>query len=71
MLTCMSAKLLAAENVAEILQLTSRQVTRLANRGVIPSIELPTGDRRFIEADIWEWIEKRRAQTEKPEGVPS
>jgi predicted DNA-binding transcriptional regulator AlpA len=63
-------KLLAAKNVADILQLTSRQVVRLANRGVIPSVELPTGDRRFIESDIWDWIEQQRHQTEAGRVAP-
>lgn len=58
-------KLLDPSDVADILQVTRAQVVRLANRGVLPSIRLPTGDRRFLESDIAAWIEAHRAAGER------
>ena len=55
--------LLTKREAASILQVTSGQVIRMANRGDVPSVRLPNGERRFIEADLWRWIESQREGT--------
>jgi len=52
--------LLTKRQAAEILQVTSGQIIRMANCGNVPSVLLPNGERRFIEADLWRWIESQR-----------
>jgi excisionase family DNA binding protein len=52
--------LLTATEAAEVLRLTARQVTRLANRGEIPTVELPGSEVRFDERDLWTWIDGKR-----------
>lgn len=54
---------LSTGEVAEMLDLTPRQVARLADSGDIPSIKLPgkTGARLFNEADVRAYRATRQA----------
>ena len=58
--TVTTQSLLTNRKAAEVLQVTSGQLARMANRGDLPSVKLPNGERRFIAADLWSWIESRR-----------
>jgi len=52
--------LLTKRQAAEILAVTSGQLARMASRGEVPSVKLPNREVRFIERDLWAWIESRR-----------
>lgn len=54
-------RLLDELEVAEILGLTTRQVSRLAKRGEIPSVVMPGKDQyRFDVTDLLTWIASRK-----------
>lgn len=55
--------LLTKREAAEILRVTSGQVIRMANHGDVPSVKLPNGERRFLMADLWQWIRSQREGT--------
>jgi excisionase family DNA binding protein len=50
-------RLLTADEVAEALQLTRRQLNRLARDGSIPSIALPDGQLRFDDEALRYWVQ--------------
>ena len=50
-------RLLTDSEAAEILNLTPRQVLRLANRGELPSVRLPNREVRFDPEDISRFVE--------------
>ena len=50
-------KLLTQSEAAEFLQLTPRQVLRLANRGELPRVVFPNGEIRFDPADLSRFVE--------------
>lgn len=52
--------LLAQSDVAEMLQLTSAQVGRMARRGQIPTVLLPGDEVRFDPDEVRAWIESRK-----------
>jgi hypothetical protein len=54
-------KLLTEFEAADLLQLTPRQVLRLANRGELPRVVFPNGEVRFDEADLSRFIESHTA----------
>ena len=58
----MTHALLTDTEAADLLKLTPRQVTRLANRGELPSVRLPgPGNRiRFVADDLAQWVESRK-----------
>ncbi|MHB8898072.1 MAG: helix-turn-helix domain-containing protein [Thermoguttaceae bacterium] len=57
-------KLLTHNEVSELLQLTPRQVIRLAKRGDFPCVRFPRDEIRFDPDDIRKWVDahKRPAQ---------
>ena len=55
--------LLTPGEAAEILRLTRLQVSRLARKGILPTVVLPGDELRFDEGDLWQWVDDRR-QTE-------
>jgi hypothetical protein len=55
--------LLSWHGAARILGLTERQLSRLVERGIVPHVMLPDGDVRFVEADLWAWVEARKQAT--------
>ena len=61
-------QLLTDFDVADLLKVTSVRVLRLAKQGKIPHVVLPTGDIRFIERDVMDWIESQRKPAEGPSG---
>jgi len=55
--------LLTTDEAAEILRLTPRQVSRLANAGRVPTVCLPGNEIRIDEGDLWRWIEEHKQPT--------
>ena len=53
-------KLLTQSEAADFLQLTPRQVLRLANRGELPRVVFPNREVRFDQADLSRFIESRK-----------
>jgi excisionase family DNA binding protein len=53
-------KLLTQSEAAEFLQLTPRQVLRLANRGELPRVVFPNKETRFDAADLSRFIESHK-----------
>ncbi len=49
--------LITDSEAAEILRLTSRQVAKLAKKGILPSVTLPGDEVRFDPDDLWRWVE--------------
>jgi hypothetical protein len=52
--------LLTSSEAADILRLTPRQVTRLARRGDLPSVQLPNDELWFDPAGLWRWVETHK-----------
>lgn len=50
-------RLMTSSAAAELLELTPRQVDRLARNGEIPHVRLPNGAIRFDACDLAAWIE--------------
>jgi hypothetical protein len=57
--------MLTAMDVALWLSLPTGQVERLARRGQIPSVKLPTGDILFDRAELLMWIDHLRDQPQE------
>ncbi len=53
-------KLLTQSEAADFLQLTPRQVLRLANRGELPRVVFPNKEIRFDVADLSQFIESHK-----------
>jgi excisionase family DNA binding protein len=53
-------QLLTESETSELLRLTPRQISRLAKRGELPSVELPGGELRFDPDDIRAWVESHK-----------
>jgi excisionase family DNA binding protein len=54
--------LLTPVDVAEWLSLSARQVERMARRGEIPALALPTGDLVFDKSELLMWLDRLRDQ---------
>jgi len=55
-----TANLITDSQAAAILQLTPRQVAKLARRGELPTVRLPGNEIRFDPDDIRLWIERHK-----------
>jgi excisionase family DNA binding protein len=53
-------KLLTQSEAADFLQLTPRQVLRLASRGELPRVVFPNREVRFDYADLERFVESRK-----------
>ena len=53
-------KLLTQSEAADFLQLTPRQVLRLANRGEIPRVVFPNREVRFDQADLSQFVDSHK-----------
>jgi excisionase family DNA binding protein len=53
-------QLLTQSEVSELLQLTPRQVIRLAKRGDLPCVHLPGNEIRFDLDDIRQWVDAHK-----------
>jgi predicted site-specific integrase-resolvase len=53
-------QLLTDSDVAELLKVPSARVLRLAKQSRIPHVVLPNGEVRFVEQDVWDWIQSHR-----------
>ena len=61
-------RLLIDGEAADILMVPRRRLVRLAKSGQIPAIFLPDGEIRFLETDLWAWVEQhRRADLATPD----
>ncbi len=47
-------------SVARALSLRTCEVRRMAARGLLPSVLLPNGSRRFDPAELQQWVENLR-----------
>ncbi len=54
-------QLLTDHDVADFLRISTHRVLRLARNNEIPHFVLPSGEFRFIAAEILNWILDRRA----------
>jgi len=61
-------KLLTQSEAADVLQLTPRQVLRLANRGELPSVVFPNKEIRFDAVDLARFVKSHKRPL--PQGVP-
>jgi excisionase family DNA binding protein len=65
-------RLLTARTVGELLEVHPETVLRWTRRGQLPAIRLPSGQIRFREDEIAEWLEERatpsRGVVEHPAG---
>lgn len=59
----MIERLLTAREVAERLGLTTDTVLRWTRAGKLPGIRLPSGQLRYWEGELDEWIERQRTGT--------
>ena len=53
-------RLLTAGEAADILQMSPAKVSRFAKRNEIPHVRLPDDEIRFVEADLWRWIDTHK-----------
>lgn len=58
------AILLSADEAAELLRMTPRQLTRLANRGAVPVVDLGDGVLRFDRGDLQAWTATHKRPAE-------
>jgi excisionase family DNA binding protein len=56
----MTHALLTDVEAAELLRLTPRQVSRLANRGELPAVYLPGNEIRFDPDDLRRWVNSHK-----------
>ena len=52
--------LLTPGEAADLLRLTTHKVKQLASRGDIPTVRVPGDEFRFLEVDLWAWVETRK-----------
>ncbi len=52
--------LLTLGEAGDILRLSNANLRTLVKNYEIPFVVMPDGDFRFIESDLWAWIETRR-----------
>jgi hypothetical protein len=52
--------LLNADEAARLLSMIPGRVSRLAKLGLLPCVELPDGEVRFVEEDLREWVRTHR-----------
>ncbi len=50
-------ELITPVRAARLLCLPTQKLLRLARAKAIPHVELPTGEIRFRERELWEWVE--------------
>ena len=56
----MPAIVLTVDEAAEILRMTPRRLTRMANRGDVPRVDLGDGELRFDRGDLEAWAASRK-----------
>lgn len=67
-------RLLTSSEAADILQISSARVARFAKANKVPHVRLPDGEVRFVESDLWAWIDQHKvneANRGQPSGSPS
>jgi hypothetical protein len=52
--------LIDAFDAGRLLDMLPARVTRLAKRGIIPCVELPDGELRFLPEDLRAWVNEHR-----------
>jgi hypothetical protein len=53
-------RLLTDTDAADILQMPAARLARFAKANKVPHVRLPDGELRFVEADLWGWIERHK-----------
>jgi hypothetical protein len=53
-------QLLHEGDAKDLLCTLSARIRRWVKSGILPSVQLPDGEIRFLESDLAEWIEKHR-----------
>jgi len=53
-------QLLMTYEGANLLQMPTVRLSRLAREGKVPCVRLPDGELRFDEADLWAWVESHK-----------
>ena len=56
-------QLLSDDEAADRLSMLRARLVRLAKAGDVPHVILPDGELRFIESDLWDWVEKHKHGT--------
>lgn len=56
------SSLLTETDIRELLHLPSGKVRKLVRDSLIPHVRLPSGDVRFVEADLLRWIEQHKQE---------
>ena len=52
-------------DAADILQMPVARLTRFAKANKVPHVRLPDGEIRFVEADLWLWVEQHKVSGEE------
>lgn len=52
--------LLTDGEAARLVRMPPARFVRLVKAGEVPAVRLPDGEVRFLEADLWAWIERYR-----------
>jgi hypothetical protein len=53
-------RLLTDSEAADVLQIPSARLAKFAKENKVPHVRLPDGEIRFVEADLWAWIEQHK-----------
>ena len=53
--------LIDAFDAAKLLSIPAHRVARLAKRGELPCVNLPSGDVRHSEPDLRDWVQEHRS----------
>ena len=56
--------LLTDGEAANLLRMLPSQLHRLVKNDEIPFVLFPDGEPRFIESDLWAWVERHRMPSE-------
>ena len=59
-----SRHLLTDGEAAEMLRMPPSRLRKLANTGQVDHVLLPDGEVRFVEADLWDWVESHKQKVE-------
>ena len=54
-------RLLTPNEAAQLLRMPTARLVRLARQGAVPHVMLPGEEPRFVETELWSWLERRSA----------
>lgn len=61
--------ILIDQEAARLLRMPPARLNRLARENLIPSVQLPDGELRYIEADLWAWVARHRHTEQEASNV--